>query len=165
MRRDSPVDVTAESASERRCGWLQRPRAAAGTITVPSITCSSSPLLIKTRANVQRDRRPIQQQCAIISCKNSGDGGLRRQPCRPRAAHPVKWGSLHLPLPGTSSAKFYTGSIWLAFSVVATHNLPLLSVPSFSAKRSKLHHDGIQFLFSSSEDFALASPWTGSSER
>jgi hypothetical protein len=104
-------------------------------------------------------------QLSVLSCKNSGDGGLRGQPCRPRAAHPVKWGSLHIPLPGTSSAKFYTGSIWLAFSVVATHNLSLLSVPSFSAKRSKLHYDGIQFLFSSSEEFALASPWTGSSER
>jgi hypothetical protein len=37
-------------------------------------------------------------QFIVLSCKNSGDGGLRRQPCRPRAAHPVKWGSLQLPL-------------------------------------------------------------------
>ena len=34
----------------------------------------------------------------------------------------------------------------------------------FSAKPSKVQHDGTQFLFSSSEDFTLAA-WTGLSER
>lgn len=48
-----------------------------------------------------------------------------------------------------------------SLGVVATHNVALLSVSSFFAKPSKLQHDGIQFLFSSSENFPLALPWTG----
>lgn len=89
----------------------------------------------------------------IVRAHSSGDRGLRRQPCRPRDERPVKWGSSQRI---DARGLLRPNCIQAALSVVATHNLPLLSVSSFFTKRSKLHHDGIQFLFSSSENFALA---------
>ncbi|XPS73529.1 hypothetical protein M3J09_005674 [Ascochyta lentis] len=105
----------------------------------------------------------MQQACSptrlhIVREQNSGDSGLRRQPCRPRDASPVKWGSLQPALLG-----LYFGQMLYRqpLGVVATHNLSLLSAPSFFAKPSKLHHDGTQFLFSSSENFYTSAALDG----
>lgn len=148
------LHVTAECCCKccTRCsGWLQQ------LSTINHRPACAAHRLIDEKVQPCIEAHTASTDAAqfdpIVRAHSSGDRSLRRQPCRPRDERPVKWGSSQRI---DARGLLRPNCIQAALSVVATHNLPLLSVSSFFTKRSKLHHDGIQFLFSSSENFALA---------